>query len=125
MDAAALEYAHSPSLYGNAVPKLWRLTPHRMLFGDLAVVAFLVAQCLDGIFTYVGVTTFGNNIEANPLIGALMLRLGHGTALLVAKSIAASLGIALHLRGVHVAVAALVLFYVATAVLPWIAILFF
>jgi len=122
---AALEYAHSPSLYGNAVPKLWSLAPRRLLFGNVVVIAFLVAQCLDGIFTYIGVTTFGNGIEANPLIGALMVHLGHGTALLVAKMIAVSLGIALHLRGVHIAVAVLVLFYVATAVVPWIAILFF
>jgi len=122
---AALEYAHSPSLYGNAVPKLWSLAPRRLLFGNVVVIAFLVAQCLDGIFTYIGVMTFGNGIEANPLIGALMVHLGHGTALLVAKTIAVSLGIALHLRGVHIAVAVLVLFYVATAVVPWIAILFF
>jgi hypothetical protein len=122
---AALEYATSPAHFGTPVPKLWSLPPRRMAFGDVVVVAFLVAQCLDGIFTYVGVRTFGNGIEANPLIVALMLRLGHGFALLVAKTVAGSLGIALHLRGVHMAVAVLVFFYVATAVLPWIAILFF
>ena len=41
--------------------------------GLYGVIAFLVAQCLDGIFTYVGVATFGNGIEANPLIAALMI----------------------------------------------------
>jgi len=122
---AAVEYTTSPQLYGSPLPKQWSLPPSRIRFGDVVVVAFLVAQCLDGIFTYVGVTTFGNGIEANPLIAALMIHLGHGIALLVAKAIAAGLGIALHLRGVHAAVAVLVVFYVATAVLPWIAILFF
>ena len=122
---AALEYAPSPTLCGNPVPKLWSLPSSRLSFGDVMVVAFLVAQCLDGIFTYVGVTVFGNNIEANPLIAALMLRLGHGAALFIAKTIAASLGIALHLRGIHLAVAVLVFFYLATAVVPWITILFF
>ena len=122
---ATLEYATSPQLYGSSLPKQWSLPPSRFGFGDVVVIAFLLAQCLDGIFTYVGVTTFGNGIEANPLIAALMIRLGHGAGLLIAKAIAGALGIALHLRGVHIAVAVLVLFYVATAVLPWIAILFF
>ena len=122
---ATLEYATSPQLYGSPVPKQWSLPPSRIGFGDVVVIAFLVAQFLDGIFTYVGVTTFGNGIEANPLIAALMTHLGHGAALVVAKAIAGALGIALHLRGVHAAVAVLVLFYIATAVLPWIAILFF
>ena len=122
---ATLEYATTPQLYGSALPKQWSLPPSRVQFGDVVVIAFLVAQCLDGIFTYVGVTTFGNGIEANPIIAVLMIRLGHGAALVVAKAIAGALGIALHLRGVHGAVAVLVFFYVATAVLPWIAILFF
>ena len=122
---AALEYATTPQLYGTSVPKQWTLPPSRISFGDVVVLAFLVAQCLDGIFTYVGVAIYGYGIEANPLIAGLMIRLGHGLALVIAKSIAGSLGIALHLRGVHMAVAVLVVFYFATAVLPWIAILFF
>ena|SRR5581483_163819 len=122
---AAFECVTSPAYCGNAIPTVGPQPSRRVDFGDVVVIAFLVAQCLDGIFTYVGVTTIGNGIEANPLISALMLRLGHGLALLVAKTIAGGLGIALHLRGVHIAVAVLVLFYVATAVLPWIAILFF
>ena len=121
---ATLEYATSPQLCGSPLPKQWSLPPSRIGFGNVVVIAFLVAQYLDGIFTYVGVTAFGNGIEANPLIAALMIHLGHGPALLVAKTIAGALGIALHLRGVHAAVAVLVLFYIATAVLPWIAILF-
>jgi hypothetical protein len=54
-----------------------------------------------------------------------MLHLGHGTALMMAKLVAAVLGIGLHLRGTHGAVALLAAFYVTTAVLPWALILFF
>jgi hypothetical protein len=43
---------------------------------------------------------------------------------LTAKTIAAVLGIALHLRGVHTAVALLTAFYFAVAIVPWVAILF-
>jgi hypothetical protein len=88
------------------------------------LVLFLVAQCLDGIFTYVGVTTFGIAVEANPLIAALMMQFGAGAALVGAKVVAGVLGIALHLRQVHAAVAALTLFYVTIALGPWTAILF-
>jgi uncharacterized membrane protein len=93
-------------------------------FGDVVIVLFLLAQAFDGILTYVGVTTFGVGIEANPVISALMLRFGEGTALVGAKITAAFLGIALHLREVHGAVAMLAGFYVALAVLPWTALLF-
>jgi hypothetical protein len=70
------------------------------------------------------VTTFGVGIEANPVIAALMLHFGEGTALLGTKITAAGLGIGLHLRQVHGAVALLAGFYLALAVLPWTALLF-
>jgi hypothetical protein len=50
--------------------------------------------------------------------------LGAATALLTAKTIAAALGIALHLRGVHSAVALLTAFYYVVAILPWVAVLY-
>jgi hypothetical protein len=122
---SATGYADPVTFFGTAVPKVWSLRPRRFLFGDVVLVAFLLTQCFDGIFTYVGVITFGPGIEANPLIGALMLHLGHALALLTAKAMSASLGIALHVRQVHAAVALLAGFYLSVAVLPWIAILFF
>jgi hypothetical protein len=94
------------------------------LFGDAVLIVFLVAQCLDGVFTYVGVKTYGIGVEANPLIATLMMYVGHGTALMGAKSLAGLLGIGLHLGQVHSAVALLAAFYLAVAVFPWIAILF-
>ena len=89
------------------------------------LVIFLLSQVFDGAFTYMGVMTFGTAVEANPLIAALMTHLGHGVALMTAKLLAGVLGIGLHLRGTHGAVALLAGFYVTAAVLPWVVILFF
>jgi hypothetical protein len=120
----AYTYGDTPALCGSALPLLWKGCAPRSRFGDVAVIVFLLAQCCDGVFTYVGVTAFGISVEANPVIAELMIWLGHGTGLLLAKSAAAGLGIALHLRRVHGAVALLATFYIAAAVLPWAAILF-
>jgi hypothetical protein len=76
------------------------------------------------MFTYMGVMTFGTAAEANPLIGALMLHLGHVPALMTAKVVAGFLGIGLHLRGTHGAVALLAGLYLIAAVFPWALILF-
>jgi hypothetical protein len=92
--------------------------------GNLLLVLFLLAQCFDGVLTYVGVVTFGIGVEANPIITNLMLRFGEGAGLLGAKLVAAGLGIALHLRQVHLALAVLTAFYLGVAILPWAAILF-
>lgn len=97
----------------------------RDIFGDVALLVFLIAQASDGVLTYVGVSTYGLHIEANPLIGWLMTLLGEGAALATAKVAAVGFGIALHLSSVHRAVAALAILYLAVAVFPWIAILFY
>jgi hypothetical protein len=109
---------------GTTVPRVWNLPARQSLFGDVVLLVFLLAQCFDGVLTYVGVVSFGVTIEANPLIAALMGTIGHGAGLVTAKAVAIVLGIALHLRQVHGAVALLAGFYVVVAVLPWIAILF-
>ena len=102
----------------------WSVPSERSVFGDVVLLVFLMAQCLDGVLTYVGVITYGTSIEGNPLIAAMMAHFGHGVALMAAKSVAGLLGICLHLRNVHVAVAVLAGFYVAVAVVPWLTILF-
>ena len=121
--SAAL-YADTATVSGTTETRIWHAAARRSLFGDLVICVFLLAQCFDGVFTYVGVVSYGVSIEANPLIAALMAQVGHGMALVAAKSVAGLLGIALHIRGVHAAVAILALFYLAAAVLPWIAVLF-
>ncbi len=91
----------------------------RTLFGDTVIVLFLLSQALDGIFTYLGLQQFGLSAEANPLIVSVIPVLGQGMAVAAAKVFAATLGVVLHLRGVHRAVAVLTLLYVGLAVVPW------
>ena len=89
------------------------------------IVVFLLSQALDGVLTYLGLRQFGPGIEANPLIGSALPVLGASLTVAGAKLVAAGFGIVLHLRGVHRAVAALTALYLAGAVAPWTAILFF
>jgi hypothetical protein len=91
-------------------------------FGDLVVLAFLIVQALDGALTYVGLSTIGRVVEGNPLVASLMAAFGLGLGLTGAKLFAASLGIALHLFGAHRLIAALTAFYVAGAIVPWMAV---
>jgi hypothetical protein len=120
---AATASAAQASLVGIYLPKV-RNTAQGSLFGDLVLVAFLLVQCFDGVFTYVGVSTFGLAIEGNPIVAGLMTHLGHGPGLLSAKMVAVLLGICLHLREVHLAIAMLTGFYAAAALAPWALILF-
>ena len=94
------------------------------LFGNVAVIVFLLAQVSDGILTYIGISVYGHAMEGNPLIGWLMTQMGAIPALATAKLTAGVFGIALHLSDVHKAVAALAGFYVVVAIIPWVAILF-
>ena len=112
-------------MYAIEVMKVGRVAPTpRSVFGDLALIAFLLTQAFDGILTYVGVSTFGIGIEGNPLIVWLMDAFGHGGGLALAKVMAVCFGVALHLSQVHKAVAGLAAFYTVVAVGPWIALLF-
>jgi uncharacterized membrane protein len=97
----------------------------RSVFGDVALVGFLLAQVFDGALTYVGVSAYGPHVEANPLLAWLMSAVGHGPALTGSKIVAAAFGIALHLGSVHRAVALLTLFYLVVAIVPWLALLYF
>jgi hypothetical protein len=97
----------------------------RSLFGDIVVLSFVLAQCLDGGFTYVGVSLWGPAAEANPLISSAISHAGLGLGLAGAKLLAVGLGIALHLYRVHNIVALLTLIYVVCALLPWTALFLF
>lgn len=96
----------------------------RSLFGDLALVVFLVTQASDGVLTYIGVSLYGLHMEGNPIILWLMSSMGEGPAVAAAKLAAGVFGIALHLSEVHKAVAGLAIFYVVVAICPWVAILY-
>jgi hypothetical protein len=94
-------------------------------FGDLVVVAFLLTQCLDGIFTYLGVAIWGQAIEANPLVSSAMATAGVLGGLGAAKAVSIGFGMLLHLRRVHTLVALLTAIYFALAILPWTTLFFF
>ena len=91
----------------------------RSRFGDLVVVSFLLMQCLDAVFTYLGVAIWGPAIEANPILSSAMAAAGVAAGLGAAKAVAIGFGILLHLRGVHNLVALLSAIYFAAAILPW------
>jgi hypothetical protein len=99
-----------------------RWDEQRSLFGDLVVVVFLATQCLDGVFTYLGVAIWGTGIEANPLISSAMGAVGVFYGVAGAKAIAIGFGMMLHLRRVHNLVAVLTAIYLGAAILPWTAI---
>ena len=96
--------------------KFW----HRDLTkGEIAILAFFLAQALDAAFTYWGVAMHGRDIEGNPLLASLMFSIGEGPALASAKLTAAGCGMVLHLTQVHRIVTVLTVFYVCAALLPW------
>jgi hypothetical protein len=99
------------------VYRRWTSSGNR--FGDLMVLGFLLVQCLDGVFTYLGVKTFGPSVEANPLVSSAIAVAGPALGLAGTKLVAASFGILLHLRGVHLVVGLLTALYFAAAILPW------
>ncbi len=88
--------------------------------GEIAILAFFVAQALDAAFTYWGIAIHGPDIEGNPLLASLMASMGEGPALASAKLAAAGFGMVLHLTHVHKIVAALTLLYVCAALIPWV-----
>ncbi len=92
-------------------------------FGDGVVIGFVLAQALDGVLTYVGVSSVGHVTEGNPLLAGLMATVGLGPGLLSAKLCACGLGAALHVSGAHRLVALLTALYFVAAVLPWTAVL--
>ncbi|MCX6544971.1 MAG: hypothetical protein NTV05_11250 [Acidobacteria bacterium] len=100
----------------------FRWSPTRSWFGDAVILLFLLAQAADGMCTYIGLSTMGVGLEANPLLLTLITSFGLGAALTSAKIFAAILGMSLHRLGVHGILAALTGIYVVAALLPWVGI---
>jgi hypothetical protein len=96
-----------------------RWDPAEDIYGNFLVIGFMLVQCLDGVFTYVGIATWGPAIEGNPLVSAAVAAAGPAAGLTAAKLVAASGGIVLHLLRVHGIIALLTAFYLAAAILPW------
>ena len=111
-------YATDARPLGSARPTV------RSVFGDVALVLFLLAQAFDGVLTYVGVSAYGLEMEGNPIVAWLMATLGWEAGLAAAKGTAVCFGVALHLHAVHKTIAALAGFYLVVAILPWLAVLY-
>ena len=109
-------------MWTRALYKRW--DEPRSRFGDIMVVAFLAMQCLDGVFTYLGVGIWGSSIEANPIVASAMSAGGLTVGLCFAKFVAIGFGMLLHLRRVHNLVALLTAIYFMVAIVPWAALLF-
>ena len=95
----------------------------RSLFGDGCLLLFLIAQVCDGVFTYVGVRTFGPVAEGNPIVAWYIAAVGVGVALIAIKGVAIGCAALLHVQARHRTVGVLTVFYFAVAVLPWMDIL--
>jgi uncharacterized membrane protein len=93
--------------------------PRRSWFGDAVFVFFLLAQVTDGVFTYVGISTFGAPIEGNPLVAWPIAVFGAGVALISLKMMVAACASFLHWRAMHRTIGVLTIFYLAVAVWPW------
>jgi hypothetical protein len=96
----------------------WRLSAPTFL-GTVIFFAFTLAQLADGLFTYVGITAFGINIEANPIIAWYAATFGVGVALVGAKTVALLCATALHLTGRHYVIGVLTIGYAVGALWPW------
>ena len=87
-------------------------------FGNVVIILFLVAQVLDGAFTYLGISSFGLS-EGNPLIAHYIREHGLGVSLTAAKVLAVVCSMVLHLLGLHRTLGLLTLMYMSMALLPW------
>ena len=88
-------------------------------FGDAMIVAFIIAQVLDGVLTYVGIATFGPSAEANPVVAWYVTTFGAVVGLAAVKGMAIACAAALHLNARHFTLGGLTLLYIAAAVVPW------
>lgn len=87
--------------------------------GPLVFAIFLMAQLLDGILTYWGVSRFGIDLEMNGLLATTMHSIGPAPALLLAKALACGCGLMLYANRYLRPLAAVSGLCVGIAVLPW------
>lgn len=95
------------------------IPPRRLSNAELAWLAFVAVQALDGILSYVGVYTIGFEIEANPLLSWYLYAFGPAAAFAGAKLFAVGCGVVLYQTGRHRWMTILTAVYVVCAVGPW------
>jgi hypothetical protein len=80
---------------------------------------FLMAQLLDALFTYGGVSRLGIEVEMNLLLAHGMRTIGPGTTLVVAKVVACLCGLFLYSTSRHRMLAVATGLSIGIAVVPW------
>jgi hypothetical protein len=116
----------SPSITSDSsVPDLMRPASlsQDAWFGNVVIVLFLVAQVLDAVLTYLGLSI--GISEGNPLVAYSFHHAGVGPGLTIAKLIAIGCSMSLHLLGLHRILAMLTVMYLSLAILPWTYLLYF
>lgn len=83
------------------------------------LLAFVIVQTLDGAFTYMGVTTFGSTIEANPVVAWYIGSMGVAVGLVGIKTVGLLCAATLHYCHRHWTLGLLTMLYLLAAVLPW------
>jgi hypothetical protein len=91
----------------------------RQAFRDPILLAFVLVQLCDAVFTYIGVKTFGTHIEGNPIVAWYIAALGLTAGLFTMKALAVACAGILHLLERHVTVALLTIVYLVLALWPW------
>ena len=83
------------------------------------LLAFVIAQALDGALTYLGIAAFGAAAEANPVVAWYVSALGAGAGLAAVKGGAIACAATLHVTARHRILGGLTVLYLTAAVLPW------
>jgi uncharacterized membrane protein len=96
------------------------MTATRSVFGVGMLAVFVAAQLCDGVLTYVGVSTFGHDIEANPIVAWYIGIFGAGIALFAVKTLAIGCAMLLYRFAHYRTIGALTIIYLALAVHPWV-----
>jgi hypothetical protein len=91
--------------------------------GRALLLAFIATQVADGWLTYIGLVNFGLHIEANPLVAWYVTACGPAAGMLATKGFAVACALPLYKRALHGILALLTLFYIVTAILPWLHVL--
>lgn len=104
------------------------IAPTREMF--FLAGALIVLQILDGVLTGIGVGHFGAAAEGNPLLRELMHSVGHIPALIIVKTIAifvilALLSLSVRVRWVSPALKVMIGLYLFAAIIPWTGIILF
>lgn len=85
----------------------------------LVFAIFLVAQVLDALLTYGGVSRLGIDVEMNHLLATAMRQVGPGLTLTFAKVLACLCGFFLYSTARHRTLAVAAGLSIGVAVVPW------